>query len=383
MCCSRPAARPGRLPSRASAPTPTDARVLYELDQLGKRMGQAPAARLRDPRERSATAGAAARRPDRRVRDAAQRVGRYREAVAVLAARRFHPWEGGEGLVSRQWVVAHRELARASAPRWRRPAAADLTRTAMAYPHNLGEGKHLLTPENELHYLLGMCLRAAGDESGASEWLERAAGPQGDPAAPAADGPYWQALALSALGRDEAARACAAGGALAGRRPGGPEPRSRSPTSLRRFRPCCSSTTTSASAHDQEASYLEGWRCWDRAIAQRRDEPLGTARGASGPPRRSATPPRHRARDGSAGLVVIGDGPGARGHGPGRLSFETDPVVRGHGRAAASERKIDAHRDHRWRLRFIHDRGAGRGIDRRQRRGPTVPQRGRCHRCGA
>ncbi len=199
--------RPGRALAayrRAFRADPADARVLYELDQLRKRMGHHPAARLSAlETEREAVL----RRDDVTVEYVTllNRVGRHRDAIAVLGSRRFHPWEGGEGLVSAQWVVAHRELARKALRRGDAAAAADLVRTAMTYPQNLGEARHPLTPQNELHYLLGCCLRAGGDEDGAREWLEQAARPQGDPQAPAADGPYWQALALRASGRDEAA----------------------------------------------------------------------------------------------------------------------------------------------------------------------------------
>ncbi len=33
--------------------------------------------------------------------------GQSDRALAILLARRFHPWEGGEGLVSGQYVAAH------------------------------------------------------------------------------------------------------------------------------------------------------------------------------------------------------------------------------------------------------------------------------------
>jgi tetratricopeptide (TPR) repeat protein len=135
------------------------------------------------------------------------RVGRHADAAALLDARRFHPWEGGEGLVSGQWVAAHRELSRAALREGRVAEAADLVRTAMDYPANLGEGKHLLTAENELQLLLGHCLAASGRGAEAQEWWTRAAAPQGDPDAPAADGPYWQALALRELGDADAAEA--------------------------------------------------------------------------------------------------------------------------------------------------------------------------------
>jgi tetratricopeptide (TPR) repeat protein len=204
--------RPGRALAaygRAFRADATDARVLYELDQLRKRLGHAPAARLRALEARSALVH---QRDDLTLEliTLLNRVGRHEQAAAELRRRRFHPWEGGEGLVSGQWVVAHRELARAKLRDGDPASAAELLRTAMTYPHNLGEGKHLLTPENELQYLLGTCLRAAGAEVDASEWLRRAAEPQGDPELPAGDGPYWQALARRTLGEEESAEACLA-----------------------------------------------------------------------------------------------------------------------------------------------------------------------------
>ncbi len=191
---------------RAFRADPGDARVLYELDQLRKRLGHAPEARLRALEARPPLV---MQRDDLSVEFVTllNRVGRYQEAVAILEGRRFHPWEGGEGLVSRQWVVAHRELARQALRRGDAGMAVEQARAAMTYPHNLGEGKHLLTPENELQLLLGQALLAAGRPDAAREWLERASQPQGDPDAPAGDGPYWQALALRELGDAAAADA--------------------------------------------------------------------------------------------------------------------------------------------------------------------------------
>jgi len=189
---------------RAHRVDPHDARVLYELDQLRKRVGHPPAVRLRSlERQRRVVLA----RDDLSVEYVTllNRSGRYGEAAEILSERRFHPWEGGEGLVSQQWVVAHRELARVMLRAGNPGVAAELVRAAMDYPHNLGEGKHLLTRENELQLLLAECLRAADAPDASREWLARAARPQGDPDAPADDSLYWQALALRALGDDDGA----------------------------------------------------------------------------------------------------------------------------------------------------------------------------------
>ena len=189
---------------RAHKADPTDARVLYELDQLRKRLAHDPDARLRALEAERATV---LERDDLTVElvTLLNLAGRYGEAAEILSERRFHPWEGGEGLVSAQWVVAQRERARWLLAHDRPELAAGLVHMAMTYPQNLGEGKHLLTPEHELQYLLGACLSALGDEAGAAEWYERAAQPQGDPAAAPSDALYWRALALRELGQTEAA----------------------------------------------------------------------------------------------------------------------------------------------------------------------------------
>jgi tetratricopeptide (TPR) repeat protein len=280
--------RPGRALAalrRARRAGPRDARLLYELDQLRKRLGHDPAARLRalerEPR-------LVRQRDDLTVEFVTllNRVGRYEEAVQVLSRRRFHPWEGGEGLVSGQWVVAHREQARARSAAGEPEAAAGLVQLAMTYPHNLGEGKHLLTPENELQLLLGLCLRAAGAETEAQAWLERAAEPQGHPEAPPDDGLYWQALALRALGRASEADVRLA--ALAAAAAGQAQAQVTIPyfaTSLPTLLLFDDDLTARAR---QEARYLEGLallgtgrlrearRCFDTVLADRPDH-LGAA----------------------------------------------------------------------------------------------------------
>ena len=98
---------------RAFAAVPTDGRVLYECDQLEKRRG-------RSARGRLARLEAHRDLVDERDDLAAELatlyndLGRHADALAFLASRRFHPWEGGEGLVSGQYVRAHLRLAQAA-----------------------------------------------------------------------------------------------------------------------------------------------------------------------------------------------------------------------------------------------------------------------------
>jgi hypothetical protein len=94
--------------------------------------------------------------------------------LEILLARRFHPWEGGEALVSAQYVAAHvilgREALEAAPPK----EALDHFEAARRYPANLGEGKHLLTPENHLHYFAGLPRKALGDVGGSQRAFEQA-----------------------------------------------------------------------------------------------------------------------------------------------------------------------------------------------------------------
>jgi hypothetical protein len=74
-------------------------------------------------------------------------------------------------------------------------------------PDNLGEGKHLLEPDNELHYHLALAHRAAGHDGAAREWFAAAAAAQGDERLPPGEPAYWRARALCAL--DDEPRATA------------------------------------------------------------------------------------------------------------------------------------------------------------------------------
>jgi tetratricopeptide (TPR) repeat protein len=187
---------------RAFAVDPTDARVLYELDQLRRRLNVPLADRLA---ELDAHPALVAARDDLTVERLTllNLLARHEAALEVLLTRRFHPWEGGEGLVSGQWVAANLGLARAAINDSRPGDAAALISAGRHCPANLGEARHPLTPDNELDVLMGQACRAAGDDGAAVEWFERGAALQGDPLAPLGEPAYWRAMAMRELG-DEA-----------------------------------------------------------------------------------------------------------------------------------------------------------------------------------
>jgi tetratricopeptide (TPR) repeat protein len=174
--------------------------LLYELDQLRKRMGTPPAQRLSQLEMHRDLVD---RRDDLVVEfiTLCNQTGRSPQALEILGSRRFHPWEGGEGLVSGQYVAAHlligRELLEAREPR----EALAHFEAARVYPKNLGEGKHLLTLETRLDYFTGVALHSLGQRGEAQEQWEKAA----EARTGYNDMAYYKALALRSLDREREA----------------------------------------------------------------------------------------------------------------------------------------------------------------------------------
>jgi tetratricopeptide (TPR) repeat protein len=184
---------------KAFAVNPKDARLLFELDQLMKRLGSAPTERLARLEEHL---DLVEQRDDLYVEYVTLSIqtGEPEAALELLRARRFHPWEGGEGKVSSQYVNAHLLLGRKALEDGDGEKALKHFEAAQSYPENLGEGKHLLTPETDLHYFAGLARRALGDEEGSKACFLKAAGTETSPSRMT----YYQALALRELGEEAA-----------------------------------------------------------------------------------------------------------------------------------------------------------------------------------
>ena len=186
---------------KAFAADPKDARLLYELDQLNKRIGVLPEERLAILEKYPELV---ARRDDLAVEIITlhNQLGHSPKALELLLGRRFNPWEGGEGLVSGQYVWAHLLLGRALLEEGRPQEALAHFDVARNYPHNLGEGKHLLTPEVHLDYFSGLALQQLGRSGEAHEMWKRAA----EFECPHTWMTYYRAMALAALGRESESR---------------------------------------------------------------------------------------------------------------------------------------------------------------------------------
>jgi tetratricopeptide (TPR) repeat protein len=194
------AARAVEAYRRAFEDNPADSRLLYEMDQLSKRTGASPDARLENLEKYHHLVE---QRDDLTIEQVTlyNQTGKPEKALQIVLTRRFHPWEGGEGLVSGQYVLAHLVLGLKCLKSGKAQEALEHFEEAQHYPENLGEGKHLLTPENPLYYFSGLAYEALNERAEAKRCFEKAAkpGPNRSPMV------YYQALASRKLGDEEAA----------------------------------------------------------------------------------------------------------------------------------------------------------------------------------
>jgi tetratricopeptide (TPR) repeat protein len=194
-------ARAMEMYRRAFAANPSDARLLYEWDQLKKRT------RMVSPEERlrflELHRDLVALRDDLTVEYVTllNQLGKWQTALDHLGSRRFSPWEGGEGLVSTQYVFAHRALGQAALMAREPAQALQHFAAARKYPENLGEGKHLLTLERDLDYYSGLAAQQLNDQELAESYWKAASAPL--PRAGLHS--YFRAQALRVLEREEEA----------------------------------------------------------------------------------------------------------------------------------------------------------------------------------
>ena len=186
---------------RAFRANPDDARLFFERDQLWKRLGETPAKRLRELEKFPALV---ARRDDLCVElcTLLNQTGRHVEAMQLLARRKFQPWEGGEGGPLGQHVrtqlafggealrrgpgvppVSSKKTAAGKVDKQVKPSethrrdawATTHFAAALVAPKNLGEAKHLLANQSDIHYWLGCALEASREKQKAKQhWLAAA-----------------------------------------------------------------------------------------------------------------------------------------------------------------------------------------------------------------
>lgn len=190
----------------------TDSRILMELDQLYKRLNYLPEIRLANLEKYP---DSVAYRDDLYLEWIAlyNQLGQYEKAFELIMKRKFHPWEGGEGKVTGQYVLSLTEMAKLAIQNQEYDKAIYLLTKAQVYPENLGEGKLYGAQENAIFFWLGNAYSGIGDSEIASQYWQMASSGISEPV-PAIfyndqqpDTIFYQGLALILLGQIDEAKA--------------------------------------------------------------------------------------------------------------------------------------------------------------------------------
>jgi tetratricopeptide (TPR) repeat protein len=189
---------------------PFDARVLMELDQLYKRLNKEPKERLAFLEKHLEVV---AQRDDLYLERAAlyNFLGDHEKAFELIMQKKFHPWEGGEGKVSGQYVYSLVEMAKQFIHSGDFKKAIDLLEQAQTYPHNLGEGKLYGAQENDIFYWMACAYEESGNRTKAMDFFEKGTQGLSEPAAAMfyndqqPDKIFYQGLAWNKLGKKEKA----------------------------------------------------------------------------------------------------------------------------------------------------------------------------------
>ena len=125
-------------------------------------------------------------------------VGRYAEAHEILTTRRFHVWEGADGLLA-PFVESCIGLGKAAMEKGDFKTALKYFEESTTYPENLQAGRPGdAGTEPKSRYFMAQCKKALGDKAGYKAELENSL--KGWIHAGEMD--YWRVKALRELGRD-------------------------------------------------------------------------------------------------------------------------------------------------------------------------------------
>ncbi|MFZ1291306.1 MAG: DUF5107 domain-containing protein [Melioribacteraceae bacterium] len=131
-----------------------DARILMELDSLYKRLNKSYNERLAFLENYSLLVE---ERDDLFLEKITllNLIEHYEKSYQLIMSRKFHPWEGGEGKVTGQYILCLTEMAKQKIKENQATEAIELLEKAKIFPHNLGEGKLVGAQENDINYWLG------------------------------------------------------------------------------------------------------------------------------------------------------------------------------------------------------------------------------------
>jgi tetratricopeptide (TPR) repeat protein len=194
---------------QAHAIDPNDGRILYERDQLWKRVGKSPEERLAELQRSS---NLAFLRHDLTVEIATlfNQTGNPEKALHLLISRTFQPWEGGEGLVLAQFVRSNLLLGQRALFQKDLTRARHFFEAVLSPPQNLGEAKHLLANWSDVHYWIGVSYMEEGRSEDAMRAWQLATRQRGDfqqmSVRSISDMTFWTGMAYVRLGRESHAK---------------------------------------------------------------------------------------------------------------------------------------------------------------------------------
>jgi tetratricopeptide (TPR) repeat protein len=164
---------------KAFRANPADARLLYERDQLWKRLGEKPKKRLC---ELEKYPGLVRQRDDLSIELCAlyNQTSQHVKALELVTSRQFQPWEGGEGGPIGQHVRAQLALGCTALGGGDFAKARSHFEHALASPQNLSEARHLLANKSDINYWLGCALDGLGEKKVAQAYWLAAANFKGD-----------------------------------------------------------------------------------------------------------------------------------------------------------------------------------------------------------
>lgn len=188
----------------------TDARVLMELDQLYKKNGKSAQVRLE---LLSNHMDLVEWRDDLLTEyiTLLNTMKKYDDAYTCMMSHNFHPWEGGEGKITAQYVFSLTAMAKKEMDKGNDVKAIEFLKKTAEYPHNLGEGKLYGAQENLQNYLLGIAYEKLNETDLAQAYFEKAAAGISEPQSAMFyyDQPpetiFCQGIALQKLGREKEA----------------------------------------------------------------------------------------------------------------------------------------------------------------------------------
>jgi tetratricopeptide (TPR) repeat protein len=188
---------------RAFRNNSNDARLFYERDQLWKRLRERPERRLRELSKHPELVN---RRDDLSIELCAlyNQTRQHDKAAQLVCARKFQPWEGGEGGPLGQHVRSRLALGRAAFAKRDFAAARVHFEQALSSPDNLSEARHLLANQSDIYYWLGCACSAVGDARAARDHWSAAASFKGDfqemSVRAFSEMTYYSAISLEKLG---------------------------------------------------------------------------------------------------------------------------------------------------------------------------------------